>query len=436
MRIAVVIAADLYIRSFVTTGALDELAAEHELAWLAGPGLTQVDEIRSRPGFAGILTADERRQRVYDWIRPILMMVNRSRSSSMAIKIGSMARSDWIKTWVQALPGVRQLLIRRRLRGIGPNREVREALERLRPDLVIAPTAGTDALVSDVIREAAALDVPSLALINGWDNVSSKMTFATPPDFMGVWGDQSVDQAVRIHGLSRDHVAALGVPTFERYFSFDPEQTASPYPWRYVLFAGCAIAFDERTALRALDDALTAQGEEDVKIVYRPHPWRHVRKTDDMVREEDFRHVVIDRQVRAQYHAAAGRDEPVGPDEFLPSLDYYPALVGHAEFVVCPLSTMVVESAILERRVLVLTYDDLVHDLPPNVIARFAHFQGIEDIDGFQTVDRLEALGPSFVAMFERPAGRSLREQIKPWLFHDERSYGTRLRALVRRIAP
>ena len=431
LRIVVLVADDLYVRSFVTSGAFDDLAAEHDLIWVANERLTNLEAVQAKPGFVGTVPADPRRMRAHLWICELFKMVNRRRSRSMRIRVDSMSRRSWIKGRIAALPGVRHVLVAYLLRRMGRNAALRKTVETCAPDLVVAPTAGNDLLVHDLVREARSLGIPSLLLVNGWDNLASKATFTTRPDFIGVWGEQSVEHAVRIHRFAPDQVFPLGVPTFQRYFEFDPALSASPYPFRYVLFAGCAVPFDERTALRAMDDALVAHGIEDVRVVYRPHPWRVPRAVDDSVREEDFRYLTIDAQVRQSYVGATG---PVGPEEFLPELGYYPGLIGNAEFVVCPLSTMVVEAAILERRVLVLAYDDHVHDLPPSVIAQFEHFDGIDTIDGFERVDRLEDLGAMFITMLDGAQAVSLRGQIRPWLYYDDATYGQRLAALVARL--
>lgn len=434
MRILVLIASDLYVRSFVTTGALDALGAQHQLIWTADQDLTNLDAVQRQAGFVGTLPSDPVREHAYDWIRGILMTAYRRRSRAMGIRVRHMPRWNWIKARLLALPGVRSVVIGLVLRRIGPNTDLRRLLETSSPDLVIAPFAGTGALIFDLVREGRALGIPSLLLVNGWDNLASKTTFTTLPDFIGVWGEQSVEHAVRIHGMERERVFPLGVPTFQSYFEFDRQNSTSPYPFRYVLFAGCAVPFDERTTLAVLDRVLTERGVDDVRVIYRPHPWRQPRAVDDAVREEDFRHVTIDAQVRDAYLAAAGRSDPVSPGEFLPALDYYPSLVGNAEFVVCPLSTMVVESAILDRRVLLLAYDDRVHDLPPSVIAEFDHFEGIDAINGFERVSSLDDLEQCFVAMLEAPPSASARAQILPWLFFDDATYGQRLADLVARL--
>lgn len=411
MRILVLISSDLYVRSFVRSGAFDELAASHELLWVSQEGLTSEPEIADRQGFVGTISIEPERTTTYDLLRVIYMTRHRDRARSMAIRLADMPPLGRLKVGLLSLPGVSSVVRAWARRRLGPNRDLQRVLKETAPDLVIAPTAGTDPAVHDLVDEAAALEIPSLLLFNGWDNLSSKTWFTRLPDFIGVWGDQSVDHAVTIHGFDRTRVCPLGVPTFRQHFELAGTEMASPYPFRYVLFAGCALPFDERTALAALDDALERSHTDDIRIVYRPHPWRLPRVVDDAVQEDEFRHLTIDAQVRAQYLSAIERSRAIGPDEFLPQLDYYPALLSNAELVVCPLSTMVVESAILERPVLVIAYDDGAHPLSPSVVAESDHFEGIDEIDGFEVVHRLEELGPTLTTMLERPRGGSAKPE-------------------------
>jgi hypothetical protein len=426
MRKLVLITNDLYVRSFLQTDAFARLVGE-DTWFAASEQVTRRDELEALPNYLGTLPDPAHRAAVYGWIRGVLQAAYRFRSQTQRIKIRQTPLKTRWRLKVQALPGLRQVLIARWLRPLGRHEELHALLDELRPDIVICPSAGTDALVVDAIRSARELRIRTLVLVNGWDNVASKTGFSTHPDYMAVWGEQSVDHAVRYHSMRRSHVSPIGVPTFRHHFAFDRERMPAPYPFPYVLFPGCALPFDELTALHALDDAVEQIGEPGLKVVYRPHPWRQARSCPDVFRDEDFRNVLLDQQVREAYLRSAGLDHTMGPDEFLPSLDYYPALIGHARSVVCPLSTMTVEAAIVERPVVVLAYDDGVHLVPPSEVAKFDHFQGIDQIHGFEIVRDLRGLPAALRAVHEDRGPLHLREQIRPWLYFDERGYDERL---------
>jgi hypothetical protein len=290
----------------------------------------------------------------------------------------------------------------------------------------------------DAIRSARRHGVPSLMVAINWDNLSSKGAFPVKPDRVAVWGEQSREHAVRIHGFAPEDVDVIGVPTFDEYFRHEPGSTASPFPYRYVLFAGCLARFDERTPLERMERVIAEHGL-DLKVVYRPHPFRLPRERSDAVRDGEFEHVVIDPQVRDRYLETTGGDGPQRRAEpVFPELSYYPALLEHAEFIVCPLSTMMVEAAIFEQHVLAIAYDDGVHWDSPATVATYEHVEGIDDISGFHVCREIEDLDRLFLELATDGHGRPttpMREQIRWWLHHDETTYAQRLAALVGRLA-
>jgi hypothetical protein len=204
-----------------------------------------------------------------------------------------------------------------------------------------------------------------------------------------------------------------------------------------VLFAGCYAPFDELTALRSLERAIDEAGLE-LKVVYRPHPHRRGRRRPDRFDEREFEHVVLDPELRDLYARAFQDFEgDASRKPRLPGLDSYPSLFEHAEFVICPLSTMIVEAAVFERRVLVIAYDDGIHPNSPAEVVGYDHFEGIDAIEGFELCRDPDRLAPLFLALArgDRTPPRSLREQIGWWLHWDsESTYGERLAGAIAEI--
>jgi hypothetical protein len=440
MRKLIVIGADNYVRNFVEAGAFDEIEDEdtHYVAGARGVIHPATEALlEARPNYHGTLPDAPRRARPYAKLQLLLLSALRDRARTIREKVRLLPFHQRVRYRVAAHPLFRERLKARYLRQAGLNRPLHKLMESLRPDIVIAPSGGIDHFVADALRSARQLGIPSLVLVFNWDNLSSKGAFAVKPDYLAVWGEQSVEHAVRIHGFDRERVAILGVPTFDSYFHHVPGSTQSPFPFRYALFAGCYAPFDEAAALERLDQAIDEHGL-DIKVVYRPHPHRKPRKRPDRIDEAALRNVIVDPQVRDLYEASfeeygrrAGRAKPR-----YPALDYYPALLENAEFTVCPLSTMIVESAIFERRVIVIAYDDGVHPDSPALVVNFDHFEGIDRIDGFElchTADELPQLFVRLANSDDRPS-RPLRDQIGWWLHHDDRTYADRLASLVNRV--
>jgi hypothetical protein len=437
MRKLIVIGADNYVRNFVEAGAFDEIEDEDTYYVAGARGVIHPETktiLEGRSNYLGEIPDSPRRARPYARLQLLLLSSLRHRSRTIAEKVRLLPLAQRVRYRVLSHPLLRERMARGYLRRAGLNGPLHELMGSLRPDVVIAPSGGIDHFVTDTLRSARELGIPSLVLVFNWDNLSSKGAFAVKPDRLAVWGEQSVEHAVRIHGFDRERVRILGVPTFDSYFHHEPGSTRSPFTFRYALFAGCYAPFDEADALERLDRTIEEHGL-DLKVVYRPHPHRRPRKRPDRIDEERLRHVVIDPQVRDLYEASfdeygpgASRSKPR-----YPALDYYPALLENAEFTICPLSTMIVESAIFERPVIVIAYDDGVHPDSPALVVNYDHFEGIDRVEGFElcrTADELPELFARFAEGAAAPA-RALREQIAWWLYHDEARYSERLAALV-----
>jgi len=432
VRKLIVIALDQYVRNLVTAGAFADI--EDEDTYYVSGTLEDTSELEKKPRYLGTIDGTTERRRTYMRLRRLLLASYRFRSRTQKIKLRFMPPVQRTLLKLASLPGARQLAVRRLLRQLGLLPELHQLLEELRPDIVIAPTGGTDPLVLDAIRSARILGITTLIIPFNWDNLSSKTAYPVAPDYLGVVGPQSVTHAKQIHGIPEERVSLVGAPYIDAYFHREAESTESPFPFRYALFAGCYMPFDERTSLELLERTIEDTGA-DLKIVYRPHPQRRKRRVPDRIDEAGFSHVVLDPQVREQYLRSF---EP-GPRGLppMPPLDYYPALLEHAEFVICPLSTMVLESAIFEREVIVIAYHDGIHKDSPGVVVGYDHFQGMDQIDGLHMCRTIEDLEPLFrrLASERQRRTRSMRDQVHPWIYHDERPYRERLAELVEAIA-
>ena len=431
MRKLIVIANEQYVRNLVQAGAFAGIEDE-ETYWVTGGIRLELPVGRGQ--YLGQVAMDKERRDQYTRLRQLMLMSYRDRSETQRIKLEMRSSEERDQLARRATRRWVRREVKRTLKAIGPNPELARIIDEVKPDVLIAPSGGVDALVYDAVRSAREADVFSLVLVFNWDNLSSKGAFPVPPDHLAVVGPQSVDHAWQIHRYPREQVSVLGGPYIDSHFHHALGSTESPFPFRYVLFAGCLMPFDELTPMRELDQLIEDE-RLDLKVVYRPHPQRRPRKRDDRIDESEFRHVVIDPQVRDSYLANYGAK----PDwsRPLPALDYYPKLLENAEFVICPLSTMVLESAIFERRVLVIAYHDGIHRDSPGVVVGYDHFQGMDRIPGLEMCRQAEDMVRLFrtLAANTRPLGVSMREAITPWIYHDERPYSERLAGLLGELA-
>lgn len=446
MRKLIVVPSLRIVRDFVDSGAFQGL--DDSETYYVSPSFSgfEGDESTLFPSCAryiGPIPVDGRRKRAYKEIRTLLQTSYRWRSRTVRMKLREMPRTARWKAGLDAAPGVRHVKIARRMRATGLDPSMHAIVRRVAPDIIIAVTRGPtgEVLVMDAARSARELDIPVLALTYNWDNLSSKSAFAVKPDYLGAIGNQSADHATRIHRIPRSRVRVLGSPYIDKHFKDAPTPTPSPFPFPYVLFAGCYRPFDERRALESLHLTIEERGL-DLKVVYLPHPARVERKRPDFVDDTRLRNVIVEPTIREDYRdswqdegggwRAASKTAQMKP---LP-LECYPGLLQNAEFVVCPLSTMMLEAAIFGRRVLVIAYHDGLHRTSPHYTIKYLHFEQVGMVDNFKVCRREDDLPDAFSALAaEHPLPtQPPKNQMDYWIYHDERPFADRLSEFVEDI--
>jgi len=157
------------------------------------------------------------------------------------------------------------------------------AFRKLNPDVVVTATAGV--VVSDIrlIRRARAARVPSVTFTQGWDNLTSKTIVGARPDHLIVWNERMLEEAVELHGFSREQIAVTGPPHFDPYFRRTGWTDRATFlrslgldsAKRIVLYATSPQRYF--TDSIAVTDLLIAANEAgklgpDVQLVIRLHP--------------------------------------------------------------------------------------------------------------------------------------------------------------------
>lgn len=314
-----------------------------------------------------------------------------------------------------------------------PNPGLAAVIDSVRPDIVVVPTGLMDHVANDAVRICRARNIKTFLLVDNWDGMVSKTLMWDLPDYVGAWGEQTCRFAESVHGMPYERTFAIGTPRYEIYYQ--PRQNQERlYDFPYALFCGSAVPFDELSALRRLEEEIDSNPEtyRGLRIVYRPHPWRHKRSCKDQFLESHFRHVVMDRQVRENYHDPQGR-------RFQPDLGYYRSLLDDAELVVGPPTSMTVEGLICGKSVLTLAYDDGVHiESPHNTYRNYMNLEGIERIVGNTMVTDRDVLGERFRSVYasaEKPTLEQIRESLDFILAQGSEGYPSRLQRALDEIA-
>jgi hypothetical protein len=374
----------------------------------------------------------------YRGLEETLIAARHRRARALRDKLALLPPAARRRAKLTGLPLVNRLEERRVLNRMGPSDAFDTLIARLKPDLVVGIwSRWANPGVFDSFRAARKHGIKSMLINANWDGLCLTGGFPVMPDYLGVWGEQTLEHAVDILDFPPERTFKLGSPGFQQYFDFPPEGVPSPFPFRYALYIGTHAQYEECVPIERLNRLIDERGL-DLKLVYRPYAGRYERNRPDFVDESKLEHVIIDPDVRDQYLQEFGIVEETQRPPY-PTITYHPALLSNAEFVVCSLSTMIVEAGLLDKRVVIPSYNDSVGShYPVTLLARCEIFDGMEDIHGFtvaRSEDELAAAFERYTGLPPVPPGTIRNDPVMRWWLHwDERTFAERLAAAIEEI--
>jgi hypothetical protein len=449
MKKLIVLSSPEYVRNYICTDAFARIEDDN-CYYLATESLKPSELLEGKNTFIGYVSELPESQKLYQALFQSYMWRYRKRSTSFyfrfyrhrihqpkktRFRILKTGRA-WLKSWKLLLSSniiAHPFTVSWLTSKLPNNLELENHVKYISPDLIIYPNSGFNALGCDLLRIAEKEKIKTLFLVDNWDNLSSKTVFWKKPNYLGVWGQQSKEHALTIHNFSEQQVTNIGTPRFQQYFDLLTEEVSSHFPFPYILFCGSFLGFDELSALKIIDQAIEKDHDEwkDTKVIYRPHPWRTPRECDDVFIQSDYNNTILDPQLESAYYSNQS-------NEFQPSLEYYPALLKNAKFVVGPLTTMLIEALICGTQVLAFKYDDGVHYSSPHNAYRYnLHFKGIDAIKGLEFCDDQDDLKESLIKMehLDKISKEQIHMTLKYFIYHDKINYNQRLKLLVDKLA-
>ncbi|MBI4539324.1 MAG: hypothetical protein HY704_07445, partial [Gemmatimonadetes bacterium] len=268
---------------FLASDAFAALEAGHELIYVVQPSdLLTVPLLREllgeRPRRVEWVAYHPGRFRRWRDLFDVSCALYQDRSPSFRVRYRELTREDpqrYARLEKLVRPGVYERHREAVEARMGLHPEILSVTLRERPDFFVLPSALLDAVTDDVLQIAAKLSIPTLLLVAGWDNPSSKGLVYHHPTLMGVWGEQSLRHAVEVQGLDPDRVHVVGAPHYERYRASDnAERHRLRASWgategeTLALFGGTLRLFDETQLLREVDEAIEFGALPSMRVIY------------------------------------------------------------------------------------------------------------------------------------------------------------------------
>ena len=286
--------------------------------------------------------------------------------------------------WLARLPVVgsspaRRLyasVIRSAERALTIRPEVRDLIERHRPDLlVVTPLLYFGSQQSDYVRAAKAVGVPSVLCVGSWDHLTTKGLIHEVPDRVVVWNEAQREEAARFHGVPRDRVIVTGAQAYDHWFSAKPSTSRTEFaarvglpaeqPFLLYLCSSPFIAPHEVPFVKRWLSAVRSTAHDTLRaipVLVRPHPQNSEQWRDVDLRE--FGDVAIWPRGGANPVDAAAR------------ADYYDSMF-HSLAVVGVNTSALIESGIVGRMVFSVAADEFAATQEGTL-----HFQHLKSVNG------------------------------------------------------
>ena len=404
----IIITDPLFVRNYIQTNAFEKILDDDTHIACIG-GIASEDLIRKYWNFSGVFSVSKTNEVLFNYVSMLLMYENRRlnkgfhfyfKRHNISIYYRSinlrMSVSKWcpnkfgqiiiiqlleifrpfrqfkkLLTFISIITisslGLTKIFLNAYRYFLPENQDLSQIISNVQPELILIPNGGLDSAVAEVMNLSEKQhNIKTMLLIDNWDNLCGKSRFAFPPDYLCVWGEQAKGHAINFQNFKPSDVFIAGTPRFDVYTKYQTNKSyknianksnKSLISFPYILFAGCWPKFDEIEVLELLNELIEQYKDllpEGCKVLYRPHPWGENYDYIDLLTSKQLKNIAIDPQMSHKSRP----DDYRRRSDFQPELDYYPALLDNSEFVICPLSSIIIEASIMKKNILILAHDD------------------------------------------------------------------------------
>ena len=228
-KILVFIDADPVIRHFILSKQFEPLEAAHDVTYVFND-VTGDDPKKLRIKFdyrklnlgrmLNIRIDRRRRGLWYPLFTTAVLRTQRGQPNFTARRTGFLKLMDERRVRryeFLGIPGIYQIFRFLYMRYMGIHRELDRLIEREKPDAIVYPTLLNGAFMNELALICEKRNVPLVALMNSWDNPSSKATVVGNIDYLVVWGEQTREQSITYLNMPRERVLCFGAAQFQVY---------------------------------------------------------------------------------------------------------------------------------------------------------------------------------------------------------------------------
>lgn len=333
-----------------------------------------------------------------------------------------------LRLFIPLSNGLSRVIGRFRLQGLlgflmkisNRQRNYKAVFDKHNPDLVVVTRVLRASPDYPVLKEAAARDLPLIALVSSWDNFTTKGFFPFGVKKLVVWNDVMKREAVNLFGFPEKDIFLSGIPRFDNYFKrqgmrskeaffaefgLDPNKKLLTYTTgnkTLVLPPGDDTSAEADVALY-LAQAIESGRLEGVQLMVRLHP---------LADPEDF-HKLKDRDgVILQIPGKKGefRDRLFSKADDVEIAE----TVCYSDLIINVASTMTIDAAVFDTPSLSVSFDirgELPFRSSAKRIYEYEHYRKLRETGGVHMVHTPEEMIEQAQVYLQTPSLNSDKRQ-------------------------
>ena len=310
------------------------------------------------------------------------------------------------------------------------NNKIIKIFEKNNYNLVIVPSQGHSILDHDIECASNYFSVKTLKITDNWDNTSSRIHPKPLSKYYAVWGEQSKKLAIKTQKIDKKKIFILGSPRHEIYFKKVRSKSKNYFNFPYLLFLEAIRMKENLYELFYKIDAILEKEQyrsKNFKMVFRPHPWR---KQQEFINIKNFKNIILDPQLEKQYN------NKTLSTKLQPNLNYYPSLLKNSELIISGPTTMVIESSIFRKNLILLTHGKSQKFGNYYYYKNYEHFKDIKKLKNISICEDLNDLEKLVeISLQKKIKKNSNNNLLKYFLYYDfKKSFYLRLSSIIEKL--
>lgn len=171
---------------------------------------------------------------------------------------------------------------------IQPDKSIMKWLSEFQPKVIFAsPYVFREDFEVEYTKAAQALEIPVIAALLSWDNLTSKGTYHVKPNYLFVWNQSLIEEAVQIHDFEPQQVFVSGAAVYDPWFDLSPSKDRASFcaevgldpsrPYVLYLCSSKSISDRETDLIHLLISQLeTVEETSRPALLVRPHPFKEM----------------------------------------------------------------------------------------------------------------------------------------------------------------